>query len=69
MTAPSMSAMSPTPSALSGAPAPASEANDAIRRFVCARPSWTWTAQDMTEYAALLENWTQAVRAEVVEAA
>lgn len=69
MAAPSMFAMSPTPSALSGALAPASEANDAIRRFVCARPSWTWTAQDMTEYATLLETWTHAVRAEVVEAA
>ncbi|MFI7102113.1 hypothetical protein ACIBK8_22470 [Streptomyces sp. NPDC050161] len=61
--------MSPTPSAHPGPSLPASEANEAIRCFVRARRGWSWTAQDMTEYAELLENWTFAVRAEVVEAA
>lgn len=28
-----------------------------------------WSAQDMAEYAVLLEIWTLAVRSEVVEAA
>ncbi|MEU5013713.1 hypothetical protein AB0G35_26135 [Streptomyces sp. NPDC021749] len=66
--------MSPTPSAHKGAPVPASEANESIRRFVRARHGLAWTAQDMAEYAALLEVWTLAVRSEdadvmVVEAA
>ncbi len=65
--APSMSHMSPTPSAHTGAPVPASEANDSIRRFVRARRGLAWTAQDMAEYAALLEVWMLAVRAEVAE--
>ncbi|WP_234326107.1 MULTISPECIES: hypothetical protein [unclassified Streptomyces] len=54
-------------------PVPASEANESIRRFVRARRGLTWTAQDMAEYAALLEVWTLAVRSEgadvMVEAA
>ncbi|WP_344579920.1 hypothetical protein [Streptomyces lunalinharesii] len=61
--------MSPTPSARAETPVPASEANDSIRRFVRARHGLAWTAQDMAEYAVLLEIWTMAVRAEVVEAA
>ena len=48
---------------------PASEANESIRRFVRARRDLAWTPQDMAEYAGLLEVWTLAVRAEVVEAA
>lgn len=57
-----------------GVPVPVSEANESIRRFVRARHGLTWTAQDMAEYAALLEAWTLAVRSEdadvvVVEAA
>ncbi|AJT61867.1 hypothetical protein T261_0175 [Streptomyces lydicus] len=50
-------------------PIPASEANESIRRFVRTRHGLAWTAQDMAEYAVLLEIWTTAVRAEVVEAA
>ncbi|BDM69415.1 hypothetical protein HEK616_29020 [Streptomyces nigrescens] len=74
MSAPSIAHMSPTPSAHMGVPVPASEANESIRRFVRARRGLTWTAQDMAEYAALLEVWTLAVRSEdtdvvVVEAA
>ncbi len=65
--APSMSHMSPTPSAHTVTPVPASEANDSIRRFVRARHGLAWTAQDMAEYAVLLEIWTVAVRAEVTE--
>ncbi|UQA91448.1 hypothetical protein [Streptomyces halobius] len=61
--------MSPTPLPATGAPVPASDANESIRRFVCARGGRPWTTQDMTEYAVLLEIWTLAVRAEVVEAA
>lgn len=48
-------------------PVPASEANESIRRFVRARRDLAWTAQDMAEYAALLEIWTLAVRSEVTE--
>ncbi|QHC23074.1 hypothetical protein [Streptomyces sp. GS7] len=59
--------MSPTPPAPTGVPVPASEANDSIRRFVRARRDLAWTAQDMAEYAVLLEIWTVAVRAEVSE--
>ncbi|MEU9125360.1 hypothetical protein AB0C96_36945 [Streptomyces sp. NPDC048506] len=64
--------MSPTPSAHTGMPCAASDANESIRRFVRARRGLAWTAQDMTEYAALLEIWSLAVRnevSEVVEAA
>ncbi|MFD8542265.1 hypothetical protein [Streptomyces sp. NPDC059649] len=32
-----------------------------------ARHGLTWTAQDMTEYAALLEVWMLAVRSEDAE--
>ncbi|WP_327700975.1 hypothetical protein OG530_02910 [Streptomyces decoyicus] len=59
--------MSPTPSAPTGAPVPASEANESIRRFVRARRGMAWSAQDMAEYAILLEIWTLAVRSEVTE--
>ncbi|GAA2346287.1 hypothetical protein Scani_37610 [Streptomyces caniferus] len=69
VSAPSMAHMSPTPSAPTAAPVPASEANESIRRFVRARRGVAWSAQDMAEYAVLLEIWTLAVRAEVVEAA
>lgn len=48
---------------------PAAEANESIRRFVRARRGLAWTAQDMADYAVLLEIWTLAVRSEVVEAA
>ncbi|MFJ9407087.1 hypothetical protein [Streptomyces sp. NPDC101393] len=61
--------MSPTPPAPVGAPVSASQANESIRRFVRARRGMAWSAQDMTEYAVLLETWTLAVRAEVVKAA
>ncbi|PJJ00062.1 hypothetical protein BX264_0334 [Streptomyces sp. 2333.5] len=69
MSAPSMAYMSPTPSAHTDVPVPAAEANESIRRFVRARRGLAWSAQDMAEYAVLLEIWTMAVRAEVVEAA
>ncbi len=69
MSAPSIAHMSPTPSAHPRLPSPASEANESIRRFVRARRGLAWTSQDMAEYAVLLEIWTLAVRAEVVEAA
>ncbi|TJZ59180.1 hypothetical protein FCH28_03525 [Streptomyces piniterrae] len=61
--------MSPTPPPSTGAPVPAADANESIRRFVCARGGRAWTAQDMADYAVLLEIWTLAVRAEVIEAA
>ncbi|MFG2140778.1 hypothetical protein [Streptomyces sp. NPDC048650] len=61
--------MSPTPSPLNGVSVPASEANESIRRFVRTRHGLAWTAQDMAEYAVLLEIWTRAVRSEVVKAA
>jgi hypothetical protein len=48
-------------------PVPASEANESIRRFVRARRGLAWSAQDMAEYAVLLEIWTLAVRSEVAE--
>ncbi|GFE27122.1 hypothetical protein Sliba_75750 [Streptomyces nigrescens] len=69
VSAPSIAHMSPTPSAPTGVPVPASEANESIRRFVRARRGLAWSAQDMAEYAVLLEIWTLAVRSEVVEAA
>ncbi|GGN47270.1 hypothetical protein GCM10012285_32840 [Streptomyces kronopolitis] len=72
MSAPSMAHMSPTPSAHTDVPVPAAEANESIRQFVRARRGLAWSAQDMAEYAVLLEVWTLAVRAEmtqVVEAA
>ncbi len=67
VSAPSIAHMSPTPSAPTGAPVPASEANESIRRFVRARRGMAWSAQDMAEYAVLLEIWTLAVRSEVTE--
>ncbi|MFE7666351.1 hypothetical protein [Streptomyces celluloflavus] len=61
--------MSPTPSAPTTTVVPASEANESIRRFVRTRRGTAWTAQDMAEYAVLLEVWTHAARKPVVEAA
>ncbi|WP_411146648.1 hypothetical protein [Streptomyces sp. x-80] len=61
--------MSPTPSAPTTTVVPASEANESIRRFVRTRRGAAWTAQDMAEYAALLEVWTRAVRKPVLKAA
>lgn len=72
VSAPSMAHMSATPSPRPGAHSSVSEANESIRRFVGARRGLAWTAQDMAEYAALLEVWVLAVRddvTEVVEAA
>lgn len=67
VSAPSIAHMSPTPSAHRDVPVPASEANESIRRFVRARRGLAWSAEDMAEYAVLLEIWTVAVRAEVTE--
>ncbi|GFE19350.1 hypothetical protein Sgleb_73970 [Streptomyces glebosus] len=67
VSAPSIAHMSPTPSAPTDVPVPASEANESIRRFVRARRGLAWSAQDMAEYAVLLEIWTLAVRSEVAE--
>ncbi len=67
MSAPNIAHMSPTPPAHTGMPVPAAEANESIRRFVRARHGLAWTAQDMAEYAVLLEIWTLAVRNEVAE--
>ncbi|MFH8409045.1 hypothetical protein ACH4FX_30290 [Streptomyces sp. NPDC018019] len=60
--------MPPTPSPCMGAPLTAADANEAIRQFVRARRGRSWTAEDRTEYARLLEIWTHAVQRTVAEA-